>query len=115
MHEASIAQNVIESVLRLIEDGTVRGTIKSVSLRVGRLTAVVPDNLTFMFGVLAEGGPLAGVSLNIEEVAIRASCQACQASFEMADQFRVWCPSCESSDVRIETGRELLIQSVEVD
>lgn len=115
MHEASIAQSLIESLMRLVEDGTVRGTIRCVNLRVGRLTAVVPESLQFMFGALTEGGPLEGVRLGIEDVPVTGRCGACGAGFEMKDEFRIGCPSCASTDVDIETGRELLIQSVEVD
>lgn len=115
MHEASIAQNVIDSVLRLIEDGTVQGKVARVYLKVGKLTAVVPDNLQFMFGVLAEEGPLAGVKLEIEEVPIRVRCKACEEAFEMQEEIRLICPKCGSADTRFETGRELLIDAVEVD
>jgi hydrogenase nickel incorporation protein HypA/HybF len=115
MHEASIAQGVIDSVTRLVAEGTVSGTIRSVRLRVGRLTAVVPDNLVFVFGVLAEGGPLAGVRLEIEDVPVGALCTACGTRFEMEDELRMACTACGSTDVTIETGRELLIHSVEVD
>jgi hydrogenase nickel incorporation protein HypA/HybF len=115
MHEASIAQNVIDSVLLLIERGDVQGKIAKIYLRVGKLTAVVPDNLQFMFGVLAEEGPLDGVKLEIEEVPLRARCAACDETFEMQEEIRLICPKCGSTDTRFETGRELLIDAVEVD
>jgi hydrogenase nickel incorporation protein HypA/HybF len=115
MHEASIAQNVIDSVLRLVEEGTVKGRLARVYLKVGKLTAVVPDNLQFMFGVLSEDGPLAGVKLEIEEIPIRARCAVCEAGFEMLEEIRLVCPKCGSTDTRFETGRELLIDAVEVD
>jgi len=115
MHEASIAQNVIDSVLGLMEEGAVQGKVARIFLKVGKLTAVVPDNLQFMFGVLTEEGPLAGVTLEIEEVKIRARCVACDATFEMQEEIRLICPDCGSTDTRFETGRELLIDAVEVD
>ena len=114
MHEASIAQSVIESVLRLVQDGTVQGKIQTVYLKVGKLTAVVPDNLTFMFGVLADDGPLGGVKLEIEEVPARSQCARCGREFAMRDEIRMVCPGCGSTDTELVGGRELLIDAVEV-
>jgi hydrogenase nickel incorporation protein HypA/HybF len=115
MHEASIAQNVIDSVLRLIEDGVVVGKVAKVYLKVGKLTAVVPDNLQFMFEVLSGEGPLRGVKLEIEDVPIRARCGGCRAQFGMAEEVRLVCPECGSTDTHFESGRELLIDAVEVE
>lgn len=115
MHEASIASNVIQSVLRLVEAGTVPGKVAAVHLKIGKLSAVVPDNLTFMFGVLCQDGPLAGVRLEIEEVPARVACDACGAQVELQDEIRLTCRQCASTQTRLVSGRELLIDSVEVE
>ena len=114
MHEASIAQNVIDSVQTLIEEGKVSGTVRTVALRVGKLTAVVPENLTFMFSVLTEGGPLQGVRLEIEQVSVRSACVACGFEEELQEP-RFLCGACGSAEVKLLSGRELLIQFVEVE
>jgi hydrogenase nickel incorporation protein HypA/HybF len=115
MHEASIANNVIQSVLRLMEQGVVPGKVTAVCLKIGKLSAVVPDNLTFMFNVLCEDGPLKGVKLEIEEVPARVHCDGCGAEFDMLEEVRLSCRDCGSSQTRLVSGRELLIDSVEVE
>ncbi|MBI5501263.1 MAG: hydrogenase maturation nickel metallochaperone HypA [Deltaproteobacteria bacterium] len=112
MHEASIAATILE---RLGEHPDLAGrAIRVVRLRVGRLSTVVPANLEFMFGVLAEGTPLAGARLEIEEVPARAVCDACGTPFAVDDPVFL-CPACGSGSVRLESGRELTIDSVETD
>jgi hydrogenase nickel incorporation protein HypA/HybF len=106
---------VIESVERLVKEGAVQGKLTAVYLKVGKLTAVVPENLSFMFGVLAEDGPLRGVKLNIEEVAPTAQCASCGVQFGMQEEIQLICPGCGSVDTRFVTGRELLIDAVEVE
>jgi hydrogenase nickel incorporation protein HypA/HybF len=114
MHEASIAQNLIDAVRATIDEGKLPGKVKTIYLKVGKLTAVVPDYLTFMFTVLAEGGPLQGVSVQVEEVAVRGACAACGWE-DQIDEPKFLCPRCDSGEIQILSGRELLIQSVEVE
>jgi hydrogenase nickel incorporation protein HypA/HybF len=114
MHEASLAQHIIENVVGRIERGQIPGRVSSINLRVGRLTAVTPDNLRFLFEVLARGSALEGAHLDIEIVPVRARCRRCEARFAVQD-LHFACTRCGSSDVEVLNGRELLIGSVEVD
>jgi hydrogenase nickel incorporation protein HypA/HybF len=114
MHEASIASYLIQAIERRIGEGEIVGKVRSISLRVGRMTAVVPDNLRFLFGVLAEGSAVEGAELEIEEVMVRARCQTCRAEFDIQDVCFL-CSQCGSSDVDVTSGRELMIVAVEVE
>ena len=114
MHEASIANHVIRAVERRIDEGEIVGRVTTIFLRVGRMTAVVPDNLHFMFGVLAEGSAVEGAKLEIEEVAVRGRCRSCGAEFDIQDVC-FFCPKCGASSVDIISGRELMVDAVEVE
>jgi hydrogenase nickel incorporation protein HypA/HybF len=114
MHEATLAQNIIEDIERRFEKGEIAGRVRSVSLSVGRLTSVVPENLVFLFQVLAKGSVLEGAQLDIERVPIRARCKACNARFEIEDVY-FSCRQCGSPKLEMLSGSELIIESVEVD
>jgi hydrogenase nickel incorporation protein HypA/HybF len=114
MHEASLAQCIIEDLERRIEEGEIAGRIRGVYLAVGRLTAVFPDNLRFLFQVLAKGSALEGARLDIEQVPILARCMSCGTHFEIEDVY-FSCTGCGSPDVDVLRGSELQIESVEVD
>ena len=113
MHEAALAQFVIEQLDKKVQSGALPNAILKVYLKVGKLTAVVPDNLSFMFGVLRENSSLANAILEIEEVAITGRCRNCGSDFEI-EEVNFFCPSCASPEVEILTGRELFIDGVEV-
>jgi len=113
MHEASIAQGIIETVQGLKEEQGFHSLL-TVSVRVGRLTAVVPDNLRFLYGVMVEETELVGSSLEIEVIPITGRCRACNTTFEI-DEPCFLCRQCRSPDVEIMTGRELEIASLEVE
>jgi hydrogenase nickel incorporation protein HypA/HybF len=114
MHEAALAQRIIDTVTETVQAGVVQGRVRSVCLRVGRLTSVMPENLQFMFDVLSRDTPLSGVSLRIENVPLRCGCRTCGVESEL-DQPFLSCPACGSSNVDVLSGRELLIDALEVD
>lgn len=113
MHEASIAKHIIEQLTARIAEGTLPARLETIHLKIGKLTAVVPENLAFMFEVLSADTVLSGVKLVQTEVPVMAECRACAASFEIGE-LDFHCRSCGSADLSIVSGRELLIDSVEV-
>ncbi len=114
MHEARIAESIIDEIEDLIRQGRITGRVRTVCLRVGRLTAVVHENLRFLFGVLSEGTLLEKTELQIETAQAFATCRACGAGFEIQD-IAFLCPSCDSAEIGLVGGRELMIDAVEVE
>lgn len=65
MHELSIAVSLIDAICdELPRLGRV--SVRSVRVRVGALSGVVADALTFAFDVAADSSPIAGARLEIE-------------------------------------------------
>ena len=113
MHEGAIARNIIETLEREIAEDRIPGKVKTINLRVGRLMAVIPENLDFLFDIMARGTALDGAKITIRKVPIRARCEACGADFEISEVYFL-CPKCHSPKVDVLSGRELVIEDVEV-
>jgi hydrogenase nickel incorporation protein HypA/HybF len=114
VHEAAIAQGVIDQLEELKAAGAWSGRLKKVDLRIGKLTAVVPDYLAFCFEALAQGGPYEGVELCWQDVPVQGLCERCGETSQF-ESIGFMCSSCGSSQVEITQGRELLIDSLEVE
>ena len=108
MHELSIAQSVVDAVC----EKAAGRAIRSVRMRVGALTAVVPEAMHFCFDLAVEGTVAEGARLDIEHRAGAARCRSCGAEVELADLILL-CP-CGSADLEVTAGRELQIVSMEV-
>lgn len=113
MHETAIAEGLVGELLRLRAEGTWSGRLVRVRLRVGKLTAVVPEALSFCFDAIVQGGDLEGIALDLEEVPVRGLCLDCGSASEF-EALGFLCASCGSPRVQITAGRELLIDSLEV-
>jgi hydrogenase nickel incorporation protein HypA/HybF len=113
MHELSIAASIVESVTE--SAAAYPGSqVREVRLRIGALSAVVEDSLQFCWGVSTEGTPLAGAKLVIRAMPVVVHCEACNADSEIGVQsFR--CPRCNALTADLRQGRELEIESIEID
>jgi hydrogenase nickel incorporation protein HypA/HybF len=88
--------------------------VRAVRVRIGKLSAVVPDSLRWCFAAASSDGPFAGAELLIHEVAVRLACGACgDVTLLAAPPFA--CARCGSGEVSLLNGRELEVESIEVE
>jgi hydrogenase nickel incorporation protein HypA/HybF len=118
MHELSIVTSIVETVtetLAALPDASKGARVLEVRLRVGALASVIPESLEFCYGIAIEGTPLEGSRLVVNVLPVVMHCAACgeDVTLEGVQSFR--CPKCgePSSDMR--QGRELEIDSIEID
>ena len=114
MHELSIATSIVDIVgEQALQQGG--GRITGVTLRIGRLSCVHEDALRYSFDLVTEGTPLAGASLAVIEVPVRIWCPACEAEVELPGIQRFACPTCGHLSGDIRAGRELDIESIQIE
>ena len=112
MHELSLATELVSQLSDVL---TREGAQKAVEIRVaiGAMSGVERVPFEFAFPVAAEGTPIEGAKLVIEEVALKLRCHDCGLESTTDDPIMV-CPSCGSMAVEIIEGKELTIKSMEV-
>jgi hydrogenase nickel incorporation protein HypA/HybF len=114
MHELSIAASIVESVTEAASAHP-GARVKEVRLRVGALASVVEDSLQFCWGLATEGTPLAGAALAIDRLPVIVRCQACGIDAEVAGVQSFRCPECGELAADLRQGRELEIESIELE
>jgi len=114
MHELSIVESVVEAVTETVTRYP-GSRVKSVKLRVGVLAAVVEDSLQFCWELATQGTSLAGANLIVISVPIRLHCATCKRDAEIDGVQSLRCPSCGELTAELLEGRELEIESIEID
>jgi len=112
MHELSIAQNIIEIVHDNLEDHQ-KNIVKSVRVKVGKLTNILPDSLVFSFEALVKDTDLDGAVLEIEHLPIKIKCAECGA-VTTSDDFLFSCEKCGGNQIKIVSGNEFLVSEIEL-
>ena len=88
--------------------------MKRLELAVGRLSGVHCDSLRFAFELLAPGTAAEGAELAIRQPPAVSRCRQCGAASEIVEMV-IDCPRCGSPAITIEEGRELLLESIEIE
>jgi hydrogenase nickel incorporation protein HypA/HybF len=114
MHELSIAQAIVEGVQETADREKATRVLR-VRLRVGQLSGVVADSLRFCYDLVVAGTCMEGSHLEIVELPVMVHCQVCQADRALDSIQLFACPVCGTPSGDIRQGRELEIESIEID
>lgn len=114
MHELGLMTGALDAVTQsAVEAGATK--VLKVTLSVGEMTEAIEDCLTFAYEALTEENTLfSGSELEIHMVKPRSRCLDCGLEFDH-DRFHVTCPQCGSPATQLIAGRDLRIDSIEVD
>lgn len=114
MHELAVAESVASVVeARAAEHGATH--VKSVRLRIGEASGIVPDSLAFCFDIIASLTPvLSGARLTFDLVPHRAWCGGCTCEFPIRD-FVAQCPTCGEWSDQVVSGTELQVLEIDIE
>jgi hydrogenase nickel incorporation protein HypA/HybF len=113
MHELSIVQSVVDTVTETVA-AYPGAHVQEVRLRVGALASVVVESLEFCWGIATEGTPLEGSKLVVQTVPVVMRCSTCgDIELDGVQSFR--CPKCGELCGDLRQGRELEIDSIEIE
>jgi hydrogenase nickel incorporation protein HypA/HybF len=110
MHELAIADAIVT-----IACEHARGRrVAVVEVKIGHMRQIVPSALDFAFELVAEGTPVEGAELRVEDVPARVECRECAVESRVTE-FPFECASCGSRNVDVVAGDELLVDALELE
>jgi hydrogenase nickel incorporation protein HypA/HybF len=109
MHEMSICSAIASTPVKHA-DGR---SVSQVTVRIGHLRQVVPDALKFSWEIVSGSTDLKDAALVIEQVPAVVECTSCGARTTL-DLPILACGKCEGFDVKLLSGEELLVVSIDL-
>ncbi len=113
MHEVSIAQGLLDIAIDNCKKGGYKG-IERITVKIGKASGVMPDSLMFAFEAIKVGTIADKAVLVIEEIPVSGVCDGCKTHFTVNEAYVTECPNCGHLSFKLETGRELNIDEMEV-
>ena len=113
MHELAITQSMFDLVLEQTEKADAK-KVGKINLVIGEMTGVVGDCVQFYFDFISKGTLAEGAALSFRMIPARAQCRSCNKLFELKE-FDWTCPDCGSNSLQIVAGKELFVESIEVE
>ena len=114
MHELGIAQGILTSAITAANDAGAT-KINSVNVTVGVLTEVMEDSLHFAWEAIRVETMAEDASLNVTMLTATSRCALCGHEWEHGRYDGAQCPSCDQYLVSLVSGRELKIDSIDID
>jgi hydrogenase nickel incorporation protein HypA/HybF len=114
MHELSLAHGIVEQAAEAARAAQAERVV-AVHLKVGRLAGIEAGALLFCYEIASQGTLLEGSRLEIEDVPLVVWCAHCLEAVELAGIQSFRCPTCQTPCGEIRQGRELQIESLEVE
>jgi hydrogenase nickel incorporation protein HypA/HybF len=111
MHELSVAQSIIDIVFDHVPVSQ-RSLVRTVRVRVGAASGVVPESLEFCFSAVIVEGPLASATIEIESVPFVVRCGTCGAETSAESGIPI-CADCGAA-AEILSGTELQVKEIEL-
>jgi hydrogenase nickel incorporation protein HypA/HybF len=113
MHEFGITESIVRIALDKAGEAQAN-KISQINLVVGELSGFVPDCIQFYFDSMSKDTIAEKATLHFESAPAQLRCRTCSTTFQPKDG--EWnCPKCQGQRVEIIGGRDLYIESIEVE
>ena len=113
MHELSITQSILSITLEKAKEAHA-SKVSRINLVIGELSGIVDECVQFYFDFLSKDTIAADATLSFRQPPTQLCCRNCGTAFSPHNG--IWaCPSCHEQKVEIISGRELYIESIEVE
>ncbi|MBC7247379.1 MAG: hydrogenase maturation nickel metallochaperone HypA [Actinobacteria bacterium] len=113
MHELGVTESIAGIVLRhAAMNGATR--VVRVNIKLGELTGIVDHYVSFYWDMVTKDTVAQGAELNFIKVPTVAHCSRCDEDFHI-QEFDLTCPRCGEIASDIVSGREFLVESIEIE
>jgi hydrogenase nickel incorporation protein HypA/HybF len=110
MHELNLTRTLFETTMRYAE----KRQVKQVNLLIGEFSDEREDAIRFHWDELAKDSLAQGAQLNFQRVDAEMQCLACETVFHPKEEF-VLCPACGSQRLKLLSGDDVRLASIDVE
>ena len=113
MHELGVTESIASICLRHAMSNNATRVLK-VNVKLGELTGIVDHYVSFYWDMVTKDTIAQGAELNFIKIPVVAHCPDCDEDFEVVE-FDLTCPRCDRPDTELVSGREFLVESIEIE
>ena len=113
MHELSIVEGIMQAAIPEAEKHGAKRII-AINLRIGELSGVIPECISEYFAIAAKDTMAENAKINVERIPVTIRCTECGYEGGVG-KLRIRCPECQSAEIKLMSGREYFVDSLEVE
>lgn len=112
MHELAVTESILEIATTHARNAGA-SKVTDIYMTIGRLSSIVDDSVQFYWDIISEGSLCEHSVLHFERVPAKLVCQTCGTEYTLDGEL-TFCPKCQSADVKIISGDDFHLDSIEV-
>jgi len=112
MHELSVTESVLEIACKHAEKAQAK-KVTDIYLVIGKLSSIVDDSVQFYWDFISEGTLCEEATLHFKRISAELVCLDCDHKYTLDDELTP-CPQCGSARIRVISGDEFNLESIEV-
>jgi hydrogenase nickel incorporation protein HypA/HybF len=113
MHEVSVAQNILEIVIKQASLHKAE-KVNSIKVVIGEFTGIAQEALEFALDSLKKETPASNAVIIFERVEVETICKNCSKSYSKEGRLFFQCPNCGGS-LEIVRGKELYVENIGIE
>ena len=113
MHELVFTEEILSLVLSYAERNKAN-KVTGINLRIGEMTQVVDECIRFCFASLSKGTIAEGAQIDVERLPLKVKCSNCNTIYQVKN-LDFLCPLCSILNSDVVSGKELCLESIEVE
>lgn len=113
MHELSVTQSILNIAL---SEGEKHNAVKITKIKIalGTVCGMVPECVQEYFDIISQDTIAHKAELVFRKIPVTFKCTECGEEFN-ADRISFKCTSCGSNKVKMLTGKEFYVESIDID
>ena len=112
MHELSVTESVLEIACKHAEKAQAK-KVTDIYLVIGKLSSIVDDSVQFYWDFISKGTLCEEATLHFKRIPAELVCLDCGNKYVLDDELTP-CPQCGSARIRVVSGDEFNLESIEV-
>ncbi len=113
IHELSITEEILRVSLENAYFERAK-RILAIHIKIGEITGFNPESIQFYFSIISKGTIAENAELKMEVVPSSAKCLKCGKVYSIQERVLI-CPYCGDINSEILTGKDVIIETLEVE
>ena len=113
MHELAVTEQILNLALHHAREAKAR-QVTDLHLRIGALSSIMDDSIQFYWDIISQDSLCQGATLHFDRIPAQLHCQDCGQDYMLTDELRA-CPHCAGIHVKIVSGQEFQLTSIDIE
>jgi len=113
VHELAVTESILQISEKYAREADAL-KVTGINLVIGKLSSIVDDSVQFYWDIISNNSLCKGALLHFERRDAVLHCNQCSVEYRIDTSLQP-CPNCGSPDVKIISGEEFFVDSIEIE